>query len=160
MRKYLTIVLVCFLFASLSFTNAFASTEIKKSTQQAVEISSYPEDAPNWAVGNFTGTWGLNVWGHNWFSIGPVEGYYGKGFIRNIKFGRFLITYMQADGENGTILQGLFVGPYLLGTSKDIRTENKTAFVGLGSYNETDFGWRIMGMKGPTLFMKGTFNKF
>ena len=156
MKKVLTSIFICILFASLSVTSAVSAIDAR----QIVETSQTPEDAPDWAIGNFTGEWGLNIWGHDWFSIGPVSGYYGRGFAGNLKFGRFIITYLESDGENGTTFQGLFIGPYLLGTATDIQTDNTTAFVGLGSYNETAFNWRIMGMKGPTLFMKGTFNEF
>jgi len=163
MKKCLIVLAVCFLFASLSATGAVAVTDaesIKNNAESFVEISSDSEDVPGWAVGNFTGEWGLNVWGHDWFSIGPVNGYYGQGFIGSIKLGRFLITYTELDGENGTMFQGLFIGPYLLGVATDIQTDNTSAFVGLGSYNETNFRWRLMGMQGPTLFMRGAFNEF
>ncbi len=158
MKKILVSLTICFLFASLSATSAVSVTPAKS----FLEISSDPEDAPDWAVGNFTGEWGLNVWGNDWFAIGPVNGYYGNGFVGSVKFGRFLITYLESDGENGTTFQGLFIGPYLLGTTTDIhiQTDNSSAFVGLGSYNETAFRWRIMAMQGPTLFMRGTFNGF
>lgn len=156
MKKFLASLMICFLVASLSVASSAPLSKAKL----VVESSSNSADAPDWAVGNFTGEWGLNIWGDDWFAIGPVNGYYGQGFVGSVKFGRFLMTYLESDGENGTSFQGLFVGPYLLGIATDLQTENSSAFVGLGSYNETAFRWRIMAMEGPTLFMRGTFNEF
>ena len=101
-----------------------------------------------------------SFFGNDWIRFGPVEGFYGKGFVRNFKFGRFLIHYNQSNEENGSLLEGLFFGPYLLGKSTNEETGNSSSFVGLGGYNETHFRWRIMGMEGPTIFLKGIFTKF
>lgn len=163
MRKYLIVLFVCFLVVSFSVTsiaNRINLKNIKDNIEPFVKISSSSEDDPLWAIGNFTGEWGLNVWGSDWFSIGSVHGYYGMGFAGSLKFGRFLITSNESNGENSTKFEGLFIGPYLLGEITDMQTKDKSAFVGLGDYNATAFHWRIMGMTGPTLFMKGTFNDF
>jgi len=39
-------------------------------------------------------------------------------------------------------------------------TVNETIYVGIGSVNETNFNWRLMGLEGPTFYMEGTFEKF
>jgi len=161
MKKTIIAISICILFTSISLSSASFIPQVKNQEIKALgEFTADPEEAPIWAVGNFTGRWGLNVWGNDWFTIGPVYGYYGKGFYNELKFGRFLIQYTEDGEENGTIFQGLFIGPFLLGVAKDIYTQNTSNFVGLGGYNETNFRWRIMGMEGPTLFMKGVFNEF
>jgi hypothetical protein len=151
MKKILFVIIICLLFVNLSFVSA----------KSVIKLSNASEDSPSWAVGNFTGQWGLNFWGHDWIPIGPVNGYYGIGFLNNrLKFGRFLIEFEESDAENKTTFQGLFISVYLLGKATSTKTGNTTAFVGLGGYNETHFRWRIMGLEGPTLFMNGTFNEF
>jgi len=161
MKKIIIVISICILFASMSFVSATSIPKIRSLRAQTLdEITADPEDAPEWAVGNFTGAWGLNFWGNDWFAIGSVKGYYGQGFLWALKVGRFLIEYRAEDAENGTLFEGIFFGPYLIGHTTDLQTDNTSAFVGLGGYNETHFRWRIMGMEGPTIFMKGTFNQF
>ena len=161
MKKTIIILSICFLFASMSFASALPIPKIKNLGMRSLsEISADSEDAPEWAIGNFTGSWGVDIWGNDWFTVGPFYGYYSKGFLYDFKVGRFMMEYKEDGDENGTIIEGLFIGPYLLGVSTDIYTENTSAFVGIGGYNETNFRWRIMGMEGPTIFMKGTFNEF
>ena len=62
--------------------------------------------------------------------------------------------------ENGTNLEGIFFGPFLLGRAIDMETGNESAFVGIGEYNKTNFRWRVMAKSGPVLYMKGTFTEF
>lgn len=162
MKKIFLIIGVCVILLGMSTATAISIHKIKNINSEKIitsTISADPENAPNWAVGNFTGKWGLNVWGADWLPLGCVEGYYGKGFHWNVKIGRLLIEYARNDEENSSKLEGIFFGPYLLGKATD-ENGNETAFVGIGSYNETNFRWRVMGEVGPTLYMKGTFAKF
>ena len=156
--KKIIMVLSCILF--LTILPSAVSISLCEKNNSIEKISADPEEAPNWATGNFTGVWGIDILGHDIIPIGIVQGYHGRGFHGELKFGRFLIDYTENGKENGTQLEGLFFGPFLLGKSTDMATENSTAFVGIGGYNETHFNWRIMGMSGPTLFMKGTFSNF
>jgi hypothetical protein len=153
MKKILFGIGVCFLLL-------FMSTATSTSMNNYITINQ--DDAPTWAKGNFTGSWGLNIWGEDWFSLGNIEGYYGIGFLFNdeLKIGRFLIEYKENGEENGTNLEGIFFGSFLLGRATDMETGNQSVFVGIGNYNETNFRWRIMGQTGPVLYMKGTFAKF
>ena len=163
MKKILMILLVSFTLMIMPCISGFSVLNIKEEIDTQITtkgFSSNPEDAPDWAIGNFTGRWGLDFFGHDWFTIGSVKGFYGKGFIRNIRFGRFQIHYNESGEVNGTLLEGIFFGTYLLGKSLNEETGNKTSFVGLGGYNETHFRWRVMGMHGPTIYMKGIFSEF
>jgi len=160
MKKILFILGICFLIA-LPAASAFSIPQLRSLRSNMTQINS-EGDAPMWAAGNFTGEWGVNIWGHDWITIGDFSGYYGSGFLRNIKISRFQIEYNESGSDNGTILHGIFFGPYLLGMSIEVDTGNTTNFVGLGGYNETsaEFHWRIMGLHGPTLFMRGTYAEF
>ena len=161
MKKTLLIIgITVMLFVSMSSATAtsFKTHESKTYTKQIEKTDA--DQVPDWAVGNFTGQWGLNIWGHDLWAIGQLSGHYGTGFLWDLKIGRFLIDYKENGHENGTTLEGLFFGSYMLGKATDQETGNASHFVGLGQYNETGFRWRIMGMTGPTLYMQGTFSKF
>jgi len=159
MKKTFVIIGICLLLSTLPSINAFSVTKIEK----RFEIyESNTTDVPSWAAGNFSGEWGLNIWGFDWFAAGTFSGHYATGFLWDLKLGRFEIEYKENNKENGTLLEGLFFGPYLLGISTDIATGNESHFVGIGGYNETshEFRWRVMGLYGPTLFMRGTYTEF
>ena len=81
-----------FLLLGMSAATSMSLPETKDFNLQIQlnNITSYSEDIPNWAVGNSTGTWGLNIWGEDWFPLGCVEGNYGIGFLYNFKICRFL----------------------------------------------------------------------
>ena len=163
MKKILLAIGLCFLLLGMSAATSMSIPKIKdlNSKIRLNNISSDSEDTPNWAAGNFTGSWGLNIWGGDWFPIGCIEGYYGIGFLWDIKIGRFLIECGGEDGkENGTNLEGIFFGPFLLGNVIDMETGNTSAFVGIGEYNEINFRWRVMAKSGPVLYIKGTFAEF
>jgi len=159
MKKIIMIIsLVIFLF--LMPSGISVSTSEKMKCLSVENLSSDPEEAPGWAIGNFTGVFGIDIWGHDLIPIGCLEGYFGKGFHGEFKFGRLQIEYIKNDEENGTILEGLFFGPFLLGQATDISSDEKVPFCGIGEYNETNFSWRVMASNGPTLYMKGTFSEF
>jgi len=164
MKKIFLLIGFCFLLLGMSAASSISVKNVnlfRSKNQLSVDVTSSPEDAPDWAVGNFTGTWGLNIWGGDWFPIGTVEGYHGIGFHLDIKFGRFLIECGGENGEeNGTQLQGIFFGPFLLGKTIDMENGNESSFVGIGDYNETTFRWRVMAKTGPVLYVKGTFSEF
>jgi hypothetical protein len=115
------------------------------------------DDPPSWATGNFSGVWGLDIWGETHIPLGWLYGYYK----RTVHFGYFYAAFADFWSENETnFLQGFLIGPYMLGTLGSNESANETAFVGLGGYNETHFYWRVMGMEGPTFFMYGVYSKY
>jgi hypothetical protein len=155
----ITIIISFLLFQSLIVSSFPFYNNIFKNRYEIGTSTLNQKDIPIWALGNFSGRWGINIWGEDWFTIGTLEGYYGHGFYLDNKFSRFFINYSEYNVKNFTLLSGYFFGPYLFG----FRIEGKSQqipFVGLGSYNETHFRWRIIGFNGPTLFMKGIFSKF
>ena len=160
MKKILLILGICLLIG-LPTTSALSLSKLGSIRSDNIIIDA-DDDAPLWAAGNFSGEWGINIWGYDWFSLGEFSGYYATGFLRSLRLSRFQIEYKESGNENGTLLEGLFFGPYLLGRSTDIETGNSSHFVGIGGYNETscEFRWRILGLYGPTLYMKGTYKEF
>lgn len=124
------------------------------------ETISANNTPPDWAKGNFTGVWGINIWGEVDIPLGWLAGYY-----TDVRLGFFYGGFAEFGEENATAyLSGIFFGPFMLGTISEMIGENvsgnQSLFVGLGNYNETNFYWRIMGMKGPTYFMYGTYSMF
>ncbi len=118
------------------------------------------EEPPNWANGNFSGVWGLDIWGEHQIPLGWVYGYY-----KNMDIGYFLGVFADWSEDNySKYLSGLFFGPYMIGKIGNITDDGEMneegPFVGLGGYNETHFYWRVMGIKGPTFFMYGEYTKF
>jgi hypothetical protein len=86
-------------------TNIFTS-EIKK-------ISSPDNDPPKWANGNFTGLWGLDIWGEWQIPIGWMFGYYK----RNTNFSYFYAGFADFEQKNASwFIQGYFFGHFMFGS--------------------------------------------
>ena len=132
MKKILLITGLCFLLLGMKTAISIPIPKMKNVNSEirlVNNISSDPEDAPDWSKGNFTGIWGLNIWGGDWFPLGSVEGYYGIGFLWNEKIDRLLIE-CEIDIENCTRFEGIFFGPFLLGRATNMANGNESAFVG------------------------------
>ena len=115
------------------------------------------EDPPEWANGNFSGVWGIDIWGEAQIPLGWLYGYYR----RQENFGYFYAAFADFWEENDTnFMQGLLVGPFMFGSLGYNESANDTLFVGLGGYNTTHFYWRVMGQTGPTFFMYGEHTRF
>ena len=115
------------------------------------------DDPPQWANGNFSGIWGLDIWGDWRIPIGWMFGYYKH----NTNFGYFYAGFADFEEENATwFIQGYFFGPFMFGSIGENEYANETIFVGIGRYNETNYLWRLMGEVGPTFFIYGTYMKF
>jgi hypothetical protein len=118
------------------------------------------EEPPSWANGNFSGVWGIDIWGEAQIPLGWIAGYF-----RHMNLGYFLGGFAEFGAENASAyIEGFFLGPFMFGQISEIPIENETVnatiFVGLGGYDETQFYWRIMGYEGPTFFMYGEYAKF
>jgi len=132
-------------------------------THRVVENDDHPqqtpipvEDPPEWANGNFSGVWGIDIWGEAQIPLGWLYGYY-----KRMNFGIFYGAFNEfGEEQDNFFLQGIFVGPFMFGTLGNDTGANDTLFVGLGGYDETNFYWRIMGQTGPTFFMYGNYSKF
>lgn len=167
MKKTITIMIVCVILFCLPLTSALSLSDTPLSEKQATITPTTPyqptatlDTPPDWANGNFSGIWGLDIWGETLIPLGYLYGYYG-----NMRLGVFLGEFGGFWEENASgYIRGVFFGPFMFGGLGNISNagtyENETLFVGIGRYNETDFKWRIMGETGPTFFMKGTYTKF
>ena len=166
MKKTLPILILCSILLLMPLSTGLqiqtASTQTQKQTlvEKVLQPTPLDDEPPSWANGNFSGVWGLDIWGEAHIPLGVMYGYYG-----NMNFGVFLGEFRNYWEENASgYLRGLFFGPIMAGGLGNVSNvgnyENETIFVGIGRYNETNFHWRIMGESGPTFFMKGTYTAF
>jgi hypothetical protein len=118
---------------------------------------SAKDTPPRWANGNFSGLWGVDIWGEFLIPIGWMFGYYKW----SVNIGYFYAGFALFGEEDVSwFIQGYFFGPFILGAIGPNEYANESFFVGLGKYNETNYYWRIMGEEGPTFFMYGEYLKY
>ena len=169
MKKIFMIVGICFLFLGMSIVSSMPLKELNNSKTNNILSGLESDGAPNWADGTFNGTWGIreySIFFHRLLNIelGTVSGYYTEGNLGYF-VGEFIPHW---NTSMKTEINGLFFGQILFGQIGDLTvddvdyegTVNETIYVGIGSVNETDFNWRLMGLEGPTFYMKGNFEKF
>ena len=154
MKKLLIIVGICLLIVVPTSTAvpmkvAQPDSVIPQTTQGYFDN----ETPPDWATGNFSGIWGLNLLGQPLPPAGWVAGYYSfNGLV-----GRFEGVFDVFNETNATgAIGGFFLGWFMFGRIMNVSTGNWTGFVGIGGANTTHFYWRIMGIVGPTFYMYGT----
>jgi len=112
---------------------------------------------PTWAKGNFSGVWGLDVWGENNTPLGWMVGYYKL----SINIGYFAAGF-NFFGEPAIlwVMQGYFFGIFMFGNMGKNEYTNQTFFVGICKYNNSEYKWRIVGEEGPLFFMSGKYTPF
>lgn len=149
------------------------------SIMPTISSTSYNPDSPLWAVGTFSGKWGLREYdlltdifdgvngnGMIEYEIGEISGHYGKIFGKvYVLQGIFYPYNNQSRISNIT---GLCYGHLLGGRIGDIDIDidmynielNEANYGAFGDFNETHFNWRLMLKTGPTFYIKGDFYKF
>ena len=112
---------------------------------------------PDWAVGNFSGVWGLNVLGLPLEPAGWIEGYYSDNFLFRMQgvYGK------NNETEPMCNISFWAFGPFLFGGAQNISTGNGTFIMGLGGVNQTQqFYWRVSAIVGPNFYIYGNITKF
>ncbi len=155
MKKVMIVAFLCLIFAGLTTTSAI-SAEKAANIQSIVSIRNTPNistlnEIPDWAIGNFTAVWGININGQPSEPIGLVLGYYGTHLFAG------LITNTSAP--NGWIW-GIRLSIFMVGKVANIEGEKQAPFVGLGLWNEENFYYRIMSIVGPTFYIAGVYHPF
>ena len=168
MKKLLFVIGVCFLLAAMPISISVSTPAFKlgsrlnkileNETPEIIEGPFLPtDDPPEWANGEFSGVWGLDIWGEWHIPAGWMFGYYK----RDTNWGYFYAGFADFEVENATwFIQGYFLGPFMFGSLGENEYANDTLFVGIGRYNETDYHWRLMGEVGPTFFVEGEHTKY
>lgn len=155
MKKVITITVVFLLFAGIPTISSMSIKNISN-IQSNLPVNTRPEistldDIPEWAIGNFTAVWGLNINGQPGDPLGLILGYYGEHLFAG------LITNTSAP--NGWIW-GIRFSIFMFGMVANIEVEEKAPFVGLGLWNEQEFYYRIMSIVGPTFYIYGVYTPF
>ncbi|HEC81479.1 MAG TPA: hypothetical protein ENI42_03520 [Thermoplasmatales archaeon] len=148
MRKSWFVFGVCFLFFGA------AATATSFYTLDALEEDVPPE----WATGNFTGEWGISVFGVPFIALGWVKGFYeNTGLV-----GRMEGVFAEYNKSETAKIGGFLVGPFFIGAVGNETTGNWTYAVGLGVFNvsSSEFYFRLMGLFGPNYYMYGTYSEF
>ncbi len=119
-------------------------------------FKTYGRDIPEWAQGEIKGVWGLTLFGLPLPEAGWIEGY-----ATNKGVGRFEAIYDEKNNTNASnFLEGVYIGPFLLGKAGNRITGNGTLFVGIGGANETHVYFRIMGILGPTFYVHAEYERY
>jgi hypothetical protein len=112
---------------------------------------------PTWANGNFTGVWGLDIWGEYNIPLGWMFGYYKL----SIDIGYFAAGFnIFGEPDISWFIQGYIFGIFMFGHMGENEYTDETYFVGIGNCNKTNYHWRILGEEGPVFFMDGKYTVF
>ena len=167
MKKLLVVIGICFLLTAMPATIAVSTPKLK-TIQRSVNVlsqqqseneknTSPADDPPGWANGNFSGLWGLDIWGEWHIPVGWMFGYYK----RTPKFGYYYAGFADFGQTNASwFIQGIFVGPFMFGSLGENEYANDTIFVGIGRIENNEYHWRLMGEEGPTFFVDGEYTEF
>ena len=152
MKKTIIILFLCLLFTGIPLTSAISVEKVSfiKDISKDHTISTL-EDIPEWAIGNYTAVWGLNILGEPQEPLGLVLGYYGTNLFAG------LVTNTTAP--NGWIW-GYRFSIFMIGIVANLDGEQKVPFIGIGLWNEEGFYYRIMSIFGPTIYIAGTYTPF
>ena len=153
MKKTIIIGIICLLLIGIPIASAISIEKpIFFNRIQKDQPIQTLNDIPEWAIGNFTAVWGLNINGEPYEDpLGLVLGYYGTNILAGI------VTNTTAP--NGWIWCYRF-SIFMIGLVANLDGEQKAPFVGIGIWNEEGFYYRIMSIVGPTFYIAGVYTPF
>jgi hypothetical protein len=115
-------------------------------------------DPPDWADGEFNGTWGISLLGLPLLELGWVYGY----FSAIEAFGKLEGYFAEwKDDEPKSFISGYIILYNMIGYVGEIdNPDNGTFFMGIGTPNENgEFYYRISLILGPNWYMTGTWRE-
>jgi hypothetical protein len=162
LKNLLSLAVIGILFIGMPMTTAISQPPSYKS--KSVEnilfnnITAEKMDTPpNWANGNFTGVWGLDIWGQHEIPLGWMFGYYKL----SIDIGYFAAGLnIFGEPDVSCFIQGYIFGIFMFGHMGENEYTNETYFVGIGKCSKTNYHWRIIGEEGPVFYMEGEYTVF
>lgn len=113
------------------------------------------EEPPPWANGNFTGVWGMTIFGFPTPPMGWVYGYYQK-----IGLDSFAAVFGPFNGNATGAIAGLMLWVFFMGGVEIIATGNSTYVAGIGVANETHYYMRLHGILGPNYYLHVKYTDF
>jgi hypothetical protein len=157
MKKIICILSVIIMLLSPIGLAQIADQNDEIKTINHIQKSLDTKDPPNWATGEFNGTWGLSLLGAPIAELGWVEGYFSAIGV----FGRIEAEFAEWKDEEATArLEGFVILFYMLGVIGNITSTEETFFMGLGTPNENgEFYYRISLILGPSWYMVGTWRE-
>ncbi len=156
MKKFIFVIGLCVLLLSMPLTPGKTPTMQICSFKKTNQLSSQPADAPSWAKGNFTGVWGITLFGIPTQPIGWISGYY-----ENIGLGKLEAEYAVFNTTNATAsLGGIMVWVFFFGAVKNYASGNTTVMSGIGIANQTHYYLRLNAIIGPSYYMHVKYTKF
>ena len=161
MKKILIILGICFLVIGMPAMTASPLQKLNHVRNQlpiknpsAVLNNDTP---PDWAAGNFSGVWGLNLLGFPLPASGWVEGY----FANKPGLGRLEASFAEFNVTNATgLISGFMLWIFFMGGVSSVATGNGTWVSGIGVANETHFYWRLSAITGPSYYIHCEYSKF
>jgi hypothetical protein len=162
MKKILVVLGVSILLCTMPIFTAIPNKilENTKTIQPAMPLLKKQtislDEPPEWANGNFTGVWGINILGVPLEPLGWIAGYY-----QNIGLGNFAGVFGEFNDTNATgALVGFMLWIFFLGGVGDIETGNGTYVSGLGIANETHYYVRLSAIIGPSFYIHVKYTDF
>jgi hypothetical protein len=160
MKKTIFVGIICLLISGIPFSSAISVEKlinIKSSYNNEIEqIVPTLEDVPPWANGNFTGVWGITVFGIPTPPLGWVAGYY-----QEIGLGTLAGAFAPFTEPNATgTISGFMLWIFFMGEVIDNATGNNTYVAGIGVANETHYYMRLNGIAGPNYYMLVEYTRF
>ena len=162
MKKILSILGVCFLLIAMSGMTAIPTSVTKNARTNKLNLTNFKkplstlEDPPDWANGNFTGVWGLNVLGIPLPPSGWITGYY-----QEIGLGRLEAVFAKFNQTEPTgAILGIMLWIFFIGGVGSIATGNGTYIVGIGIANDTHYYLRLNAIIGPSYYMHVEYTRF
>ena len=120
------------------------------------ETTLITDAPPDWATGNFSGTWVISILGIPSIELGWIEGYLQSGIV-----GRIEGVFAEHNKSEVAQIDALVIGYFFLGAVGNETTGNWTYCVGLGGFDETssEFYFNLHFFLGAGFYMGGTFSK-
>ncbi len=162
MKKILSILGVCFLLVAMSAMSAMPISVNKNARIIKPNLPNFQkplptlDDPPEWANGNFTGVWGLNILGIPLPPSGWIYGYY-----QEIGLGQLAAVFAEFNQTEPTgAILGIMLWVFFIGGVGSIATGNGTYVAGIGVANETHYYLRLNAIIGPSYYMHVEYTRF
>ncbi len=161
MKKLIIAIGICFLLMTMPVMTAFPmqkQSHLKNQLPLKTQSVTLDNDTPpDWAAGNFSGVWGLNILGVPLPPAGWVKGY----FANQPGLGRLEAGFAEFNVTNATgAIAGFMIWIFFIGGVSSVETGNGTYVAGIGVANETHFYWRLNAIVGPSYYIHCEYSKF
>jgi hypothetical protein len=157
-KLFLVVCIISLVCASIPATSGLSlpkpgSIQIPANTTRPTGGNETP---PAWAKGNFSGVWGITLFGVPAAPLGWITGYY-----ENIGLGKLEAKFAVFNQTNATAtLIGFMLWIFFFGGVTDRSTGNSTWVSGIGVANETHYYMRLNAIIGPSYYIFCTYTPF